>query len=67
MIKGNEKPIISIEPEILRRSDGGVERRRITLVVDILPNGDDYELQVTSTTIPAAMIRVADTTKLYTK
>jgi hypothetical protein len=47
---------IGIIPTITRSAEGRVERQRVVMVIDVVPEGNDYRLDVVTETIPPSLI-----------
>ncbi len=52
----SEKTQVSVYPSISRDSAGNVKRKRMIVVVDIVPNGKDYHVEVASQSLSAGLI-----------
>jgi hypothetical protein len=52
-----QKSHVSIFPNITRDMRGRVERQRLVVVIDVIPNGNDYRLDVVTETISKPMIK----------
>jgi hypothetical protein len=50
------KKQVSVIPEVTRDASGKVERQRLVVVVDVVPVGEDYKLDVSIDAIPSAML-----------